>query len=82
MKNNEEQRAQLLTWSDEQGPAVGIVNAAVILVHNLADLTNLPAFLKRLSNGAFLYLPKAAPVQWTIWMQAVKNAMRNIGSAA
>lgn len=82
VKNDEKQRAQLLTWSEEQGPAVGIVKAATILVHDLADLANLPAFLKRLSNGAFLYLPKAAPVQWTIWMQAVKNAMRSIGSAA
>jgi hypothetical protein len=71
-------KAILLELGREKEAAAGVFVAAAIL---LIDAENLPSFIERIGNK-FLYLPKIAPIEWTIWMTTVKEALKSAGAAA
>jgi len=79
-------RAFVLQMKGEPGTgyARGALVAAAILL--TADLQGgLPSFIQKVTGAAgnvFRYLPKLAPMEWSIWMSAIQAKTQAVGSAA
>jgi hypothetical protein len=74
---------ELSREDQEKGMIFGSIKAAAILVFSdLFDEAELPSFLRKLGKNAFMYVPKIAPIQWAVWMSAVRTTLTTVGSAA
>ena len=82
VRNDKEQKALLLVLRSTDKFAYGVIKAAAILLFfDRFDTSELPTFIVKIGN-IYIYIPAVKSIEWAIWVTAVKEALKSIGSAA